>query len=192
MQNDQALALLVRKLNNHVVLSDQDQKTLLGLPYTVRDLSASSYIIREGDVPGPSAILLNGFAYRQKLTDHGNRQIISFHLPGDALDMQHLFLDRADHSVQALTPVRLAMIPRAALRNVAMKSPTIANAFAISNMIEASIFREWLLNVGRRDARQRVAHLLCEIAARLDGQELAADYGYELPMTQEQLADATG
>lgn len=59
-------------------------------------------------------------------------------------------------------------------------------------MIEASIFREWLLNVGRRDARERVAHLLCEISARLEATGLAREFTYELPMTQEQIGDALG
>jgi CRP-like cAMP-binding protein len=188
----QPLGLLVRKLNNHVALGDDDKNALLDLPHTVRDLKATAYIVREGEVPGACAILLEGFAFRQKLVDDGARQILSIQIPGDALDMQHLFLDCADHNVQALTDVKVAMVPRAALRTIAMVRPTVAQAFATNQQVEASISREWLLNVGRRDARRRVAHLLCEVAIRLEGQLLVPDYGYELPMSQEQLGDATG
>jgi CRP-like cAMP-binding protein len=191
MSNYSPLNLLVRKLNNHVALDDEDKAALIALPHVVRELSPASYIVREGETPSGCAVLLDGFAFRQKLAADGGRQILSVQIPGDALDMEHLFLDCADHNVQALTRVRIAVIPRAALRTIAMERPTIAHAFAVNNQVEAAITREWLLNVGRRDARTRLAHLLCEVATRLQGQDLVDDYGYELPMTQEQLADAT-
>ncbi|HEX8414598.1 MAG TPA: Crp/Fnr family transcriptional regulator [Sphingomicrobium sp.] len=179
-------------MDNHVVLGVEDKAALAALPHEVRDLNAGSYIVREGTAPGACPVLLEGFAYRQKLASNGERQIVSLHIPGDALDLQHLFLDCADHSVQALTKITVASIPRSALRQLAMARPVIAHAFAVSNQIEASINREWVLNVGRRDAKMRIAHLLCEIAARLAERDLLTVYGLELPMTQEQIGDATG
>jgi len=137
-------------------------------------------------------VLLKGYAYRQKLTEDGTRQILSLHIPGEALDLQGIFLDVADHSVLTLTRADLAIIPRTVLRELASERIGVAHAIHISNLIEASIFREWVLNVGRRTARARVAHLLCEFAIRLDAQGLAGADGFELPMTQEQLGDATG
>ena len=186
------LGVFVSHLNNHVALDAADQAALLSLPHTVRTGKTMDYIVREGSVPNPCAILLSGFAIRQKIEAEGARQIVGIQIPGDALDMQHLFLDCADHNVQALGNVELANIPRAALQQIAMARPTIAHAFAVNNQIEASIAREWLLNIGRRDARRRMAHLLCEVAVRLERQHLAAEYHYELPMTQEQLADTLG
>ena len=62
----------------------------------------------------------------------------------------------------------------------------------IDTLIDASIFREWIMNVGRRDARERLAHIFCEFALRLESAGMGSTTGYELPMTQEQLADATG
>jgi CRP-like cAMP-binding protein len=70
--------------------------------------------------------------------------------------------------------------------------PRIGRALWIDTLIDGSIFREWIMNVGRRDARRRIAHLLCEFARRLEVAELGSTEGYQLPMTQEQLADATG
>lgn len=192
MSDFSPLALFVRKLNQRVALGSDDKQLLLNLPHSSRELKASATIVREGEVPGPCAILIHGFAFRHKIARDGTRQIVSLQIPGDALDMQHLFLDCADHNVQAMTDVSLAMVPRTALRAVALQSPSIAHAFAVSNLVEASIFREWLLNIGRRDALQRVAHLLCELATRLEGQDLVGEYGFELPMSQEQIGDATG
>ena len=59
-------------------------------------------------------------------------------------------------------------------------------------LVDSAIFSEWVANVGRRDARTRVAHLLCEFALRLKVAGLGDEVGYQLPMTQEQLGDTTG
>jgi CRP-like cAMP-binding protein len=98
----------------------------------------------------------------------------------------------ADHSVQALTEGEAAMVPRQALRALALERPALAEAFWIDTLIDAAIFREWVVNVGRRDSRARVAHILCELSLRMQTAGLAAGHRYQLPMTQEQLADAVG
>jgi len=186
------LDLLVRKLTLHAPLSEADREAILALPYTVRTLDPHTYTTREGDPPTNCAVLLSGFAYRQKLTGDGARQIVSIHIPGEPLDFQHLFLDVADHSVQTLTRAEIAFVSRRDLQELARLRPGIGHAVLAAILVEASIFREWVLNVGRRDARTRIAHVLCEFALRLEAQGLADEYGYELPMSQEQLADATG
>lgn len=113
-------------------------------------------------------------------------------MAGDLLDLQHLFLKRADHNVQALTRVESAEIDRDALRALALERPAIGEAMWVDALIDASIFREWVMNIGRRDARSRIAHLICEFAARMDAAGLSSGNRYELPMTQEQIGDATG
>ena len=190
--SDNPLAPMVRSLNLRTPLSRGDQEAILALPFERRTLDHSTYIVREGELPTHCPALISGFAYRHKLTANGARQIVAIHLPGDPLDLQHLFLDEADHNVQTLSRAEVALIPRAELQKIARDRPAVGQAFTVSILVEASIFREWVLNVGRRDARSRIAHLLCEFAIRLRSQELMDEYGCELPMTQEQLADATG
>jgi CRP-like cAMP-binding protein len=136
--------------------------------------------------------LLSGFAFRQKLTGEGSRQIVALHIPGDALDFQNLFLDVSDHSIQMLTRSEVAFVAIKDLQALSRQRPAVGHAIVVKILVEASIFREWVLNVGRRDAKARVAHLLCELGVRLDAEGLAEDYSYEMPMTQEQLADAVG
>lgn len=190
MNTASPLEPLVRKLNRHVALGTADCDAIRSLRHSVRDLPASAYLLREDDKPGDCAVLLHGIVFRQKMSRNGARQIVALQFPGDPLDLQHLFLDCADHSVQALTDIRVAMVPRIILRDIAAAYPAIARAFAIHSEVDASIAREWLLNTGRRSARERLAHLLCEVAARLDRQQQVSNEGYELPMTQEQLGDA--
>jgi CRP-like cAMP-binding protein len=186
------LALLVRKLSRHVALQPDDCAALLALPYTLRMLDHSTYLLREGDPPQYCSVLTSGFAYRQKLSGEGARQIVSLHIPGEALDLQSLYLDVADHNIQTLTRAEVALVPRPAMRELIEARPAIARAAMIEILVEASISREWTLNIGRRDAQTRLAHLLCEVAVRLDAQGLSGGEGYELPMTQEQLGDALG
>ena len=186
------LDLLLRKLETHSRLGEDDRQAIRALPYTLKTLEPQSYTVREGDPPRHCAVLVSGFAYRHKLTGDGARQIVSLHIPGEPLDFQNLFLNVADHNVQTLTRAELAVIPRQELQELALSRATIGHAILVTTLIEASIFREWVLNVGRRDSKARIAHVLCEFAIRLDAQGLAEDYGYHLPMTQEQLADALG
>lgn len=186
------LSLMLRKLELHAPLPEEDRQAVLALPYRLRTLQAQSYAVREGDPAVACSILVSGFAYRHKSTGDGGRQIVAIHIPGEPLDFQNLFLDVADHNVQTLTRAELAIIPREAVQRIARERPHVAQAILVASQIDASIFSEWVLNVGRRDARTRLAHLLCEVAVRLEKQGLAEQYGYELPMTQEQLADATG
>jgi len=187
-----ALELLARKLNLHHRLSDKDVAAIVGLPHRIRKLEAQSYTLREGDRPERCAVLVSGFAIRHKLTGEGSRQILSINIPGEPLDFQNTFLDESDHNVQMLTRGVVAEIPREAIEGLVATHAEIARAILVNALAEASIFREWTLNVGRRDARSRIAHLLCEFAFRLSAQKLNRNEVYELPMTQEQLADATG
>jgi CRP-like cAMP-binding protein len=98
----------------------------------------------------------------------------------------------ADHSVQMLTAGKVAMIPRDAVVQLAFERPAIGKAMWIDTLVDASIFREWIANIGRRDARTRLAHLLCEFSLRLEVAGLGQHTNYEMPMTQDQLGDATG
>lgn len=186
------LELLLANLELRSPLPKSDRDAILALPYTLKSLAPGSYAVREGEPPSGCGVLVSGFAYRQKLTGDGGRQILSIHIPGEALDFQNIFLNVADHSVQMLTRGHLAVIPRAEIQEVARHSAAISHAILVSTLVESSIFREWILNVGRRDAKSRLAHVLCELAVRLDAHSLTEVMGYHLPMTQAELADALG
>lgn len=183
---------MARRLERRSPLGEADREALLSLPHTTRKLPPSGHIIRDGDHPEHICLLLTGFAHRYKITGEGGRQIISIHMASEFVDLQNGLLTVADHSVQTLTEVEAAYIPRRAIEELMFGNPAIARALWIDTLIDASIFREWVVNVGRRDSRARVAHLLCEFSLRMEAAGLASNHHYELPMTQEQLADAVG
>ena len=181
---------MVDKLRLWLPLTPSDEAAILSLPHVIRSLRASEFIVREDDRPTHSCLLLSGYAIRHKVAGNGGRQIFSIHMKGDVVDLHNSILRRADHNVQALTAVEVAMIPVAAIREIITAYPQVGEAMWYETLVDAAIFREWTLNVGRRDARARTAHLLCEFAVRLEVAGLGEKNQYELPMTQEQLADA--
>jgi len=193
IQDHHPLEIFVRELGGYAKLSADDRRAMVELPIRVRQLDAQAYLVREGDVPTHCSVLVSGFAHRQKVTGEGARQILAVCVPGDAIDFQNMFLDVSDHAVQMLTRATVADIPRDALQQLVEARPAVGVAVIHAALVEASILREWVVNVGRRDARARIAHILCEFAVRLEWRGLAsAGNSFELPMTQEQLADATG
>jgi CRP-like cAMP-binding protein len=192
MATPESLERVVRRLETRAPLDAQDRAAIHALPLTKRTLEPAAYMVREGEAVESCIILLTGFAYRHKVTGDGQRQIMSVHMPGEFLDLQNSLLGLADHNVQALTRCEVAMVPVSALRALAEARPQVGRAMWIDTLIDAAIFREWIVNVGRRDSMSRLAHLLCEFALRLEAAGLARDRRYELPMTQEQLADCTG
>ena len=186
------LESFVRDLRARSQLDGDDIETLFRLPFRLRRVDAGSYLVREGSVPGQCAVLVAGYAFRQKVTGSGSRQILAVCIPGDAVDLQNIFLNVSDHAVQMLTNGSVAEIPRESLQSLVLHNPKLGRALMQLTLVEASILREWVVNVGRRDARERIAHILCEFAVRLESRGLGLGSGFELPMTQEQLADATG
>jgi CRP-like cAMP-binding protein len=184
--------VFLRKLRSHSMLTTEDQRLLASLPHQMRRLAPNEYILREGDQATVCPILLSGIAFRQKHVPDGGRQIVAVKIPGDPLDFQSLYLATADHSLQALTAVELAVYPLAALEQLVMSRPTIARAVLVDILVEASIGREWQLNIGRRNALERLAHFLSEFDYRMRLTVRGLADGIEIPMTQEQLADMLG
>lgn len=193
-QNEKTVILepLAQKLSYRIRLAEDDRAAILRLPFTAKTVERNQFIVRERERATHSAVMLTGFSIRSKLVATGHRQIVAVHMRGESVDLQNSMLEIADHSVQMLTPGRIALIPREAIISLTLERPRIGHAMWLDTLVDGSIFREWITNIGRRDARTRIAHLLCEFALRLKVAGLGEENHYELPMTQEQLADATG
>ena len=187
---DLNLPLLADKLALWAPLDGDHHAAIIALPHVVRALRAGEFIVREEDRPRHSCLLLSGFAARHKLAGNGARQILALHMTGDLIDLHQTMPARADHNVQALSAVSLAFVPHDAIRALAARHASVAQALWFETLVEAAVLREWMLNIGRRDARTRTAHLLCEVAIRLHMAGLGERDQFVLPFTQEQMADA--
>ena len=186
------LALLLRRLSLHGQLDAADEEAVLGLPTHVRNLEPGQYVVREREKATHSCLVVSGFAMRHKIGVDGARQIVNVHVAGDMVDLQNSLLSTADHNVEALWATRAGFIQREAIIELAFSRPAVGKALWLETLIEGSIAREWIMNVGRRSAAHRLAHLFCEFAYRLDAVGIGSECNYELPLTQAQLADAVG
>ncbi|MEE1610764.1 Crp/Fnr family transcriptional regulator [Microvirga sp. CF3016] len=184
--------LMIRKLESIFPLREEEKQALQGLPVQVVVLEADHDIVRVGDSPSQCCLLLEGFTCVYKLTAEGKRQIMAVHVPGDIPDLQSLHLKVLDNSVATMSQCTVGFIQHDDLRRVCERYPRITAAFWRETLVDASIFREWLLNIGRREAYTRMAHLLCEFLARLKAVGLVKDATFDLPITQGELADCTG
>ena len=186
-----ALSPMLRKLRLWVNLTPEQEQALLDLPHSVTMIDKQKVIVREGDDIAHCWVVLSGYCVRFKYVGSGGRQIVSIHMKGDLVDLHNALLGVADHGVQTLTACKMAKLPIEAIRELSDKDSAIKDALWFDTLVDASIYCEWVANVGRRDAATRIAHLLCEFALKLDAVGLEQLH-YELPMTQDQLADATG
>jgi CRP-like cAMP-binding protein len=185
-------ALLRRKLWGSRMICPDEVDALRSLPLRTQRLKAGVSVVTEGQLVSECGVLISGYACRHKVAKDGGRQIVSFHVAGDFLDVQHIWLENADHNVQVITDASLAFVPVNALRQLVEDHPAIGVALWRDSLLDASVFREWVLNVGRRDAKTRIAHMLCEFVARSAAAGLGSPCEQVIPMTQEQIGDATG
>lgn len=185
-------ARLIRKLESIAELTDKDRQALKELPIHVKDMGPGSEVIRNGEQPTSCCLLIEGFMHRYKQLPNGRRQVLSYHLPGDIPDLLSLRLDRMDHSLGTIVPTKAAFIPHGAIQALIQGSPTLNAAFTRDMLLDAAVFREWIVNLGSRLAGPRIAHLFCEIVTRMKSLGLGFENSFVLPLSQAEIGDATG
>jgi CRP-like cAMP-binding protein len=187
-----ATELLIRKLESIGSVAAEQRDALRRLEAALATVHAHEDLVREGDRPNAVTLLLHGLLCRYKIVADGRRQIMSFHIPGDVPDLPALLVPVMDHNLCSLVPSQLALIPRAAMLSLFAEQPQLAHLFWRDTLIDAAVFREWMVGIGRRSAFKRIAHLFCEMIVRMQAVGLSSQHSIELPLTQTDIADALG
>ena len=182
--------VLVRKLEGYAHLGEEEKRLLNDVVRDARTVPAHTDLAIEGDKPAFVHLVLEGFACRYKFTAEGNRQIMAYLLPGDFCDLHVFVLKQMDHSIATISPCRVVDIPRERILAL-LEKPKLSLALWCAALVDAAVLREWLVNVGQRPAKKRLAHVLCELLLRLRVVGLA-DKSFELPLSQKDLADTIG
>jgi CRP-like cAMP-binding protein len=187
-----AIAGLLLKLRARDLVGREEEEVLRASVAELHEYPAGRTIVRSGTTLSASTLLVDGIVCRYKDLADGQRQIMELHVAGDFVDLHGFLLKRLDHNVGAMTAVRVAMVPHDALRGITETHPHLGRMLWFSTLLDASIHREKILSIGRRSALARIAHMFCELLVRLRIAGLASETGYALPLTQADLADATG
>ena len=175
-----------------ILVPDEDLDALSDVFCRTLVVGKHAFLRREGDRSDLVRILQSGLGIRHKTSQQGSRQIVGILMPGHICDLSSLFFDDPDHSIETVTDCAVAVARRDQVLDLMDKRPAIARAFLARSLADASVAREWVMNVGRRTGYQRVAHLLCEISACSRNLDFADNLTCAFPLTQEELADATG
>lgn len=189
---DDPVACLLVKLRQRDTVSRAEEEVLRSAVSEVGEAPAGSTLIATGEEVSRSMLLVDGLIGRAKDLADGERQITEIHVPGDFVDLHGFLLKRLEHDVIALSPVRIALVPHERLRWISEREPHLARLLWLTTLIDAAIQRERILSLGRRPALSRIAHLLCELYLRLDTVGLGRNGETRLPLTQTDLADASG
>src|ERR1700721_2814028 len=183
---------LLRKLSNFAALSEEESTAVVDSCRDVRDVGAREDVISQGDRTGGVKLLLDGFACRYKTLEDGRRQIVAYFVPGDLCDLRVFILKRMDHSIGAISPSRVATIAPDNMLKLMHTYPALTRALWWSTLVEEAITREWLVNVGLRNAIERMAHLFCELLYRFRAVGLNQGLSCTLPLTQVELGETLG
>lgn len=172
-------------------LSRQELQALEDAASPVRSVGPNLDLIREGERGDSLLLVVEGWACRYTTTIEGGRQLPALLVPGDVANLDSLLLDRLDYGVRTLTQTMIVSLSRDRALELAAQHPGIARTFTWLALVENAILGKWTLSLGRRSAKERLAHLLCELNARLgNGDE--DESSFDFPLTQEQLGDALG
>jgi CRP-like cAMP-binding protein len=184
--------VLLRKLAHGALLSTAEQDAVRRAVADIREVPAHTDLIEEGAAPKFVHVILSGFACRYKVLPDGGRQIMAWLAPGDFCDLHVSILGHMDHSIATLSDSRVALIPRVVAERLALQLSALTRAFWWATLVDEGVLREWLTNMGRRQASKRIAHLFCELHARLGAVGLAEGDRMDFPLTQSDLADTVG
>jgi CRP-like cAMP-binding protein len=191
MSSSPNLQLFLDRLTTRSVLSDEERQAILGLPTRASQVNANRDFVRIGERVDHCCLIVEGVMGRFGQTSEGARQITALHVRGDVADLHSVVRPVGTSAIQALSTTTVLRISHADLRKVAARFPAVAEAFWRDCMVDAAVLSQWVVNVGRRDAKTRMAHLLCEMAVRTGG-DRTPQLNYSFPVTQSHLADMTG
>lgn len=182
----------VDRLTGRSLLSAEEQQAIVNLPSQTAQVPANRDFVSLDEVTEHACVIVEGVVGRFGQNSNGERQITTLHIAGDMANLQSVVQTKGTSALQALSTSTILRVPHVALRAVAARFPAIAEAFWRDCMVDAGILSQWVVNVGRRDAKTRIAHLLCEMAVRYKEHGQARAMLFQFPLTQNHLADATG
>lgn len=166
--------------------------TLPAMPGTLHAVPQHGYLARPAEPRTFVYLIIDGWVARYRLLSDGRRQIIALHLPGDLCDLSWLGAGHAADHYIAVAPTRTARIAVDAVRQALSSGRTIGRLLWDEMRQQNERLGDWMVNLGRKNAIERIAYLFCELAARIGRVSDDGPSGCNMPLTQIDIADAAG
>lgn len=184
--------LLISKLRRTSSISDEEALALNDMPWRTQRYARGKRIVAAGQKPTSSFLIMDGFATSSKPTAAGNEGVTAIHIAGDMPDLFGLYLQVIDTNMRAASECSIAFVDHSAVKHVIAAYPRLNGALWRMTLVDAAVLREWIINVGHRPSRARLAHLFCEVMLRLGEVDRAIDMTCQFPFTQAALGEVTG
>lgn len=173
-------------------LSPTELAAVAALGDAPRRYGRNEIIRSEGDVASDFYLLIDGWASSAVTLPGGGRQIMKFHLPGDALGTPSMSVARASETLTTITPAIISTVPFDRFGDLLREQPRVTALFLLSCQRERVALMDWLASVGRTLSEARLAALFLDLRERLQPLGLVEGDAFHLPLTQEQIGDALG
>lgn len=183
---------LAERLSHYLPLTAREEDALSTLEQGERTYRRGAVVTREHGKGRDLFIVRKGWLYSCLLLGNGSRQIMRLHFPGDLIGLSALAFGRSADSTVAVTDVVLCSFEKDRLGQLFVDHPRIGALLLNLTVAERAALADRLASVGRTSARARVGSLICEIFARMRVMEGAGTDRFSIPLTQEDIGDATG
>lgn len=186
------ISVHLKQLRKRSDISPEEERAIRDSVAETRRLAADEIVVRAGEELNSSLILIDGWMARSKDLESGERQVTELHIAGDFADLHGFTLKRLDHDIMTLTACTVAVVPHDRLREITTRYAHLCRVYWFLTNVDGAIHREWALSLGQRSAISRMAHLFCELYARLELIGRTHGNSYELPLTQRELSECLG
>ncbi len=183
---------LIQRLKLIADLDEDDHAAICGLRFETRSVDQDVDIVREGDVLDRCCLVMQGNTVRYRQMADGKRQIVAFHIAGDIPDLQSLHINKMSHSLGTIAPSEVAFVSHTDVWSLCLARPRVNAALWLETLIDAAIYREWIVSLGQYSALERTARLLCELIYRMKAMGFGRDEEFLVPLTQSDFGEALG
>ena len=184
--------VLAKRLGLIGQLDREDREALASVRGKIRSVAGRQDVLKHGDHPTESVVVLTGLLYRYKITPDGRRQIHSFYLANETPSLEAIPLEIMDNNLAPVVDSTLGFIEHCEIERVIEDRPNLRKLIWRETLVQAAAFREWLTRNSQLPAHAAMAHLFVEMMMRAQALGIARGNSLDLPITQNDLADALG
>jgi len=183
---------MVKHFQYYAPLSVAEQELLDSLEKSPKTYKRHDALWTQGDESEDFYSVKKGWAYTYRDLEDGSRQVLDVYVPGDIVGLREFAFKKRVSGLKLLTDGELCAFPKARLSEIFSESLLLCHIFFMIASRDQAILVERLVNLGRRSARQKLAHFLVELTRRLEKTNEYSTKTVKLPLTQGLLADALG